>query len=57
MQKRECVDKDLTCKPHILNQNVVLVQYHAYFQGFATHRSKVNICIQKYLEHLTFANL
>lgn len=57
LQKRECINKDLTCKTKIPNQKVILVEYHTYFQGFATHIFKVNICIQKELEHLTFANL
>lgn len=51
MQKRECVDKDLTRKPNILNQN-----HHTYFQGSAAHTFKGNICMQKELESLTFAN-
>lgn len=53
MQKRKCMDKDLSCKANNLGQNVILMQYHTYFQGFATHTFKEKICAQKEFATLT----
>lgn len=47
MQKRKCMGEDLSCKPNNLSQNVILMQYHTYFQGFATHTFEEKIYAQK----------
>lgn len=47
------MDKDLSCKPNNRDQNVILMQYHTYFQGFATHTFKEKICAQKEFATLT----